>query len=154
MKFFGLKQGETKPFLVTPWKSEVCNHEGELIRKCIDVNNLGKLVDQTINSRLNVKWGPDYRIEVPMPSAGQQALAEKKMTEEVETKTEAEKRGLSNNTAAEEHALPAPFSMTSPAASAPEADLVPSFAETSVNRTHRLSPSTIPKEALATSCKK
>ncbi|KAL6894695.1 hypothetical protein GGI43DRAFT_386290 [Trichoderma evansii] len=80
-KLFGLKPDKTKPFLVTSWKNIIYNYEGKDIKKCIDVNNLGKLVDPVVNSRLNVKWGPDYQIEVPMPSAGKQAWEREKMAE-------------------------------------------------------------------------
>ena len=67
-QFFGLKPDNTKPFLVTPWKKQVCNFEGKDIIKCIDLNNLGKLQGQGNRSNLDVKWGPDYKIEIPTPS--------------------------------------------------------------------------------------
>ncbi|KAK1254158.1 hypothetical protein MKX08_008153 [Trichoderma sp. CBMAI-0020] len=124
-KFFGVNPDKTKPFLVTLWKSEVCNYEGKAIKECIDVNNLGKLVDKT---QLNVRWGPDHQLEVPMPSASQQAWAKLKMAK---AETEAETEGLTNNKAAEENALPTPFPTASPAASTQEPDLVsvPLFAD-------------------------
>lgn len=59
---FGLNPNNTKPFLVTSWKKQVCNYEGEDIRKCIDLNNLGKL-RQGDRACLDVKWGPDYEYQ-------------------------------------------------------------------------------------------
>ncbi|KAL9120737.1 MAG: hypothetical protein Q9187_002707 [Circinaria calcarea] len=67
-EFFGLKPDKTKPYLVTPGKKLVCNFEGHDIFKCIDLNNLGKLQGQGDRSNLDVKWGPDYKIEIPRPS--------------------------------------------------------------------------------------
>ncbi|KAM0477034.1 hypothetical protein ACHAPX_005993 [Trichoderma viride] len=141
--FFGSNPDKTKPFLVTPWKSVVCNYEGADIKKCIDVNNLGKLVDQATNTQLNVRWGPDHQIEVPMPSASKQAWGKLKMAEaHVEMKTEEEgeageedeeeeeAESLVNNEMAKGNASPAPFSTASPAASTQqEPDSVPSFAD-------------------------
>lgn len=97
-RFFGLNPNETKPFLVTPGKGEICNYEGKDIRKCVDINNLGKLRHQENSSRLDVKWGPDYRVEAPIPSTGidNQPLAR-------------EKESLSINKAAEELPSSAPL---------------------------------------------
>ncbi|KAL7919915.1 hypothetical protein ACQKWADRAFT_329266 [Trichoderma austrokoningii] len=113
--FFGLDPCKTKPFLVTPWKSVVCNYEGKDIEKCAS------------NTRLAVKWGPDHQIEVPMPSASRQAWGKEKMAK-AEPKPETETEGLANNNnkAAEEDAMPTPVSMASPQKPA----LVPSFADT------------------------
>jgi hypothetical protein len=44
----------------------VCNYEGTEILKCIDLNNLGNLRDPNLNTALDVKWGPDYEVALPI----------------------------------------------------------------------------------------
>ncbi|RFU78594.1 hypothetical protein TARUN_3637 [Trichoderma arundinaceum] len=66
--FFGLHPSRTKPFQVTPGKNTVCNFEGNDIIKGVDLKNLGRLRSPENRSRLDVKWGPDYKVEIPTPS--------------------------------------------------------------------------------------
>ncbi|KAI0849801.1 hypothetical protein F5Y00DRAFT_268897 [Daldinia vernicosa] len=66
-RFFGFGPGQTKAFLVTPWKKDVCNSEGEDIMQCIDLKNLGRLRQQGKRTKLEVKWGPSYKIETSKP---------------------------------------------------------------------------------------
>ncbi|KAL6697341.1 hypothetical protein J3F84DRAFT_368678 [Trichoderma pleuroticola] len=65
-QFFGLPSDRTQPFLVTPFMNEVCSSEGKEMKKCIDVNNLGKLRGQ--DQALNLKWGPSCQIELNPPA--------------------------------------------------------------------------------------
>lgn len=59
-RIFGMPPGTTKPFLVTPWESDICNYEGHDIIKSVDRNNLGKLRHLVDTANLNVRWGPKY----------------------------------------------------------------------------------------------
>jgi hypothetical protein len=60
-KFFGLGDGETKAFSITPGKNQICKDEGTYIRECIDISDLGKLRDKELSSNLVVAWGPDHQ---------------------------------------------------------------------------------------------
>lgn len=56
-KWFGLKPGQTKAFLVTPSDKPVVNYEGKDIAENIDINHLGKLRQKNEVARLVVAWG-------------------------------------------------------------------------------------------------
>ncbi|KAL7928976.1 hypothetical protein V8C35DRAFT_205155 [Trichoderma chlorosporum] len=66
-QFFGFNPNRTKPFQITPWKNAVCNFEGNDIIKAVDLKNMGRLRGQGNSSRLDVKWGPDYKVRIPTP---------------------------------------------------------------------------------------
>lgn len=62
---FGLGQGQTSDFSMTPWKRRICNHEGKEIIKAIDTNKLGRLrnpSDPSMGTSLNIAWGPANQI--------------------------------------------------------------------------------------------
>ncbi|KAL7916500.1 hypothetical protein GGI35DRAFT_433224 [Trichoderma velutinum] len=55
----------SKQFLITPWRDVVCNFEGHDIMKCVDLKNMGRLRDQKESSKLDLKWGPGYKLDIP-----------------------------------------------------------------------------------------
>lgn len=66
LSFLGLDRGRTKQYSVKPWKKTVCKYEGQQILQSIDLDNLGLLRGQDDDTRLDVKWGVDYRISTPV----------------------------------------------------------------------------------------
>ncbi|KAL8943002.1 MAG: hypothetical protein Q9211_001151 [Gyalolechia sp. 1 TL-2023] len=67
-EFFGFNPSKTRPFRVTPWSKRVCNFEGKDIIKSIDLDNLGKLRGLKQSTELDVKWGPNYKIDISTPA--------------------------------------------------------------------------------------
>ncbi|KAL8743052.1 MAG: hypothetical protein Q9190_004553 [Brigantiaea leucoxantha] len=91
--FFGCPPDRTKPFLVTPRKNPVCNFEGRDIMKSIDLDNLGKLQERPDSTKLDMKWGPNYQIEIPTPfqQASEISSEDKMAGESIETERKSEK---------------------------------------------------------------
>ncbi|KAK0640568.1 hypothetical protein B0T16DRAFT_418123 [Cercophora newfieldiana] len=72
-RFFGLGDGQTKAFLVTPGKTpNICNAEGHDMMRTIDPNNLGKLRDPELSTGLIIRWGPAPVPQAPNPMAAKQ----------------------------------------------------------------------------------
>lgn len=87
MAFFGLDPGRTEPLRITPWSNTICYFEGKDIIKCVDINNLGALRCADKNSRLNMKWGPNYQVEATMLERSSGSWATKGLSNDSQSKT-------------------------------------------------------------------
>ncbi|UKZ78893.1 hypothetical protein TrVFT333_006639 [Trichoderma virens FT-333] len=63
--FFGLKPGQTYPFLVSPGGKPICHSEGREIFQNIDINNLGALRESKYSNKLNIKWESSTGVSGP-----------------------------------------------------------------------------------------